>query len=44
LLTAAQADKVDALKATSAEFAAMRALAMRFRGLLSVCPEGYSVF
>ena len=34
MLTAVQADKVDALKATSTEFAAMRALAMRFRGLL----------
>lgn len=34
LLTAAQVEKVDELKATSAEFAAMRALAMRFRGLL----------
>jgi transposase len=34
LLTAAQLEKVDALKATSPEFAAMRALAMRFRGLL----------
>ncbi len=35
LLTAAPPDKVDTLKATFAEFAAMRALAMRFRGLLS---------
>jgi hypothetical protein len=34
LLTAAQLEKVDILKATSTEFAAMRALAMRFRGLL----------
>jgi len=34
LLTAAQASKVDTLKETSTEFAAMRALAMRFRGLL----------
>ena len=34
MLTAVQADKVDALKAASTEFAAMRALAMRFRGLL----------
>ena len=34
LLTAAQLEKVDTLKATSAEFAAMHALAMRFRGLL----------
>jgi hypothetical protein len=34
LLTAAQLEKVDILKATSTEFAARRALAMRFRGLL----------
>jgi hypothetical protein len=34
LLTSAQAEKVDDLKAASTEFAAMRALAMRFRGLL----------
>ncbi len=34
MLTAVQADKVDALKATSTEFTAMRAPAMRFRGLL----------
>ena len=34
LLTATQADKVDTLKAISTEFATMRALAMRFRGLL----------
>ncbi|NPD66608.1 hypothetical protein HN018_26685 (plasmid) [Lichenicola cladoniae] len=34
MLTTVQADKVDALKATSTEFAAMRALAVRFRGLL----------
>ena len=34
LLTTAQVEKVDTLKATSTEFAAMRALAMRFRGLL----------
>jgi transposase len=34
MLTARQAAKVDALKAASHEFATMRALAMRFRGLL----------
>jgi transposase len=34
LLTSAQAEKVDRLKAASAEFTVMRALAMRFRGLL----------
>ena len=34
LLTAAQARKVDALKVSLPEFAAMRHLAMRFRGLL----------
>ena len=34
LLTTAQVEKVDTLKATSTEFAAMRALAMRFRALL----------
>ena len=34
MLTARQAAKVDALKVASHEFAAMRALAMRFRGLL----------
>ena len=35
MLTAAQAEKVDELKASSTEFTAMRALAMRFRGLLT---------
>lgn len=34
MLTEAQAAKVDRLKEGSAEFAAMRQLAMRFRGLL----------
>jgi transposase len=34
LLTSAQAEKVDSLKAASTEFAVMPALAMRFRGLL----------
>jgi transposase len=34
LLTDRQAAKVDAFKATSVEFAAMRRLAMRFRGIL----------
>jgi hypothetical protein len=34
LLTAAQLEKVDTLKATITEFATMRGLAMRFRGLL----------
>jgi hypothetical protein len=34
LLTEAQVAKVDAFKAISSEFAAMRALAMRFRGIL----------
>jgi transposase len=34
LLTCAQAEKLDDLKAASTEFAMMRALAMRFRGLL----------
>jgi len=34
MLTARQAAKVDALKLASHEFAAMRGLAMRFRGLL----------
>jgi transposase len=34
LLTSAQCEKVDYLKAAYAEFAGMRALAMRFRGLL----------
>jgi hypothetical protein len=34
LLTTSQAAKVDALKAASPDFAAMRALAMRFRGIL----------
>ena len=34
LLTKTQAAKVDAFKAVSADFAAMRALAMRFRGIL----------
>jgi hypothetical protein len=34
LLTSSQAAKVDALKAASSDFAAMRALAMRFRGIL----------
>jgi transposase len=33
-LTEEQAAKVDVLKATSAEFASMRGLAMRFRGIL----------
>ena len=35
LLTEAQAAKVDRLKATSSDFATMRQLAMRFRGLLT---------
>ena len=34
MLTAVQVEKVDTLKANSTEFAAMRALAMSFRGLL----------
>lgn len=34
LLTKAQAAKVDAFKALSADFAAIRALAMRFRGII----------
>jgi hypothetical protein len=34
LLTAAQTRKVDILKGSSSDFAAMRHLAMRFRGLL----------
>jgi hypothetical protein len=34
LLTEPQAAKVDAFKSTSAEFATMRGLAMRFRGIL----------
>jgi transposase len=34
LLASSQAAKVDALKAASSDFAAMRALAMRFRGIL----------
>ena len=34
LLTAPQADKVDRLKIASTEFATMRQLAMRFRGIL----------
>jgi transposase len=34
LLTKAQCEKVDDLKAASTEFAAMRILAMRFRGIL----------
>jgi Transposase len=34
LLTSAQAEMVDELKVASTEFAVMRALAMRFRGLL----------
>jgi transposase len=34
LLTAAQAAKVESLKRASADFAAMRRLAMRFRGIL----------
>ncbi|MCB8878178.1 transposase [Acidisoma silvae] len=34
LLTKVQCEKVDDLKEASTEFAAMRALAMRFRGLL----------
>jgi len=40
LLTEEQAAKVDMLKAASAEFASMRSLAMRFRGILKGADPG----
>ena len=41
LLTKRQATTVDALKAASSEFAVMRQLAMRFRGILNYCDVAF---